>query len=116
MAIRCLQMPGQRQNATARSVLALEARLLDLTETASPPPPELPYVGEEDNAVPTRRSQGRYSAGCRAAQGASKAEVVRQSIRHAIGTSRPDPRAGLFSSGPRLARQADKLLIGFGER
>ncbi|MDA8392157.1 MAG: ribbon-helix-helix protein, CopG family [Actinomycetota bacterium] len=51
-----------------------------------------------------------------AQQGVSEAEVVRQSIRQVVGVSRPHPRGGLFSSGRPIARQADELLAGFGER
>lgn len=49
-------------------------------------------------------------------QGVSEAKVIRQSIRHMISDTRPRPRAGLFSSGQPIARQADELLAGFGER
>lgn len=49
-------------------------------------------------------------------QGMSEAEVIRQSIRYVVGDARPRPRGGLFSSGQPIARQADKLLAGFGER
>jgi hypothetical protein len=51
-----------------------------------------------------------------ARQGVSEAEVIRQSIRQVVGASRPRPRGGLFSSGQPIARQADELLAGFGER
>jgi len=49
-------------------------------------------------------------------RGLSEAEVIRQSIRLAVGASRPRPHGGLFSSGQPIARQADELLAGFGER
>jgi hypothetical protein len=51
-----------------------------------------------------------------AQQGVSEAEVIRQSIRSMIGDARPRPRGGLFSGGQPIARQADELLAGFGER
>ena len=46
----------------------------------------------------------------------SEAEVIRQSIRQAVGAVRPRPRGGLFSSGHPTARHTDELLSGFGER
>ena len=49
-------------------------------------------------------------------QGVSEAEVIRQSIRHMVSDARPRPRGGLFSSGQPIARRADELLAGFGER
>lgn len=51
-----------------------------------------------------------------AQQGVSEAEVIRQTIRQTIGNIRPRPRGGLFSSGQPIARRADELLAGFGER
>lgn len=54
----------------------------------------------------------------RAAQrrGVSEAEVVRESIRTAVGDERPQPRGGLIESHDPIARQADEHLRGFGER
>ncbi len=49
-------------------------------------------------------------------QGLSEAEVIRRSIRHAVGEAPPRPRGGVISSGRPIARQADELLPGFGER
>ena len=49
-------------------------------------------------------------------RGLSEAEVIRDSIRRAIGDDRPRPRGGLFASGAPIARQADDHLTGFGER
>lgn len=46
----------------------------------------------------------------------SEAEVIRQSIRQAVGDVRPRPRGGLFSSGQPIARHADEWLAGFGDR
>ncbi|MGH3096348.1 MAG: CopG family transcriptional regulator [Streptosporangiales bacterium] len=51
-----------------------------------------------------------------ARQGVSEAEVIRQSIRQVVGDVRPRPHGALFSSGQPVARQADELLAGFGER
>ena len=51
-----------------------------------------------------------------AQRGVSEAEVIRQSIRETVGSVRPRPRGGLFSSGQPIAREADQLLGGFGER
>jgi plasmid stability protein len=49
-------------------------------------------------------------------RGTSEAEVIRDSIRTAVGGDRPRPRGGLFASGAPIARQADDHLAGFGER
>lgn len=46
----------------------------------------------------------------------SEAEVIRDSIRQAVGSARPSPRGGLFSSGDPIARRADEFLAGFGQR
>lgn len=51
-----------------------------------------------------------------AQQGASEAEIIRQSIRQVVGGARPRPHGGLFSSGRPIARRTDELLAGFGER
>jgi hypothetical protein len=49
-------------------------------------------------------------------RGVSEAEVIRESIRGAVGGERPRPRGGLFASGAPIARNADEHLSGFGER
>ena len=49
-------------------------------------------------------------------RGVSEAEVIRDSIRSAIGDERPRPRGALFASGAPIARQADDHLAGFGEK
>jgi hypothetical protein len=49
-------------------------------------------------------------------RGVSEAEVIRDSIRDAVGDDRPRPRGGLFASGVPIAREADEHLPGFGER
>jgi len=49
-------------------------------------------------------------------RGVSEAEVIRDSIRSAIGDERPRPRGALFASGAPIARQADDHLAGFGEQ
>jgi hypothetical protein len=46
----------------------------------------------------------------------SEAELIRDSIRSAVGDDRPPPRGGLFASGSPIARDADRHLSGFGER
>lgn len=51
-----------------------------------------------------------------AQQGVSEAEIIRQSIRRAVGDSRPKPRGALFRSEQPIARHADEALAGFGER
>jgi hypothetical protein len=49
-------------------------------------------------------------------RGVSEADVIRESIRSAVGDERPRPRGGLFESGSPIARAADEHLPGFGER
>lgn len=49
-------------------------------------------------------------------RGISEAEVIRESIRTAVGDVRPAPRGGLFSGSQPIARRVDELLDGFGER
>jgi hypothetical protein len=49
-------------------------------------------------------------------RGVSEAEVIRDSIRDAVGDDRPRPRGGLFASRAPIAREADEHLPGFGER
>jgi Arc/MetJ-type ribon-helix-helix transcriptional regulator len=49
-------------------------------------------------------------------RGLSEAEVIRESIRSAVGDERPRPHGSLFASGSPIARQVDDHLTGFGER
>ena len=49
-------------------------------------------------------------------RGISEAEVIRDSIRSAVGGERPRPRGGLFASGAPIARRDEDHLTGFGER
>src|SRR4051794_8066562 len=49
-------------------------------------------------------------------RGVSEADVIRDSIRNAVGGDRPRPRGGLFASRSPIAREADAHLPGFGER
>jgi hypothetical protein len=49
-------------------------------------------------------------------RGVSEAEVIRDSIRDAVGVDRPRPRGGLFASGAPIAREANDHLPGFGEQ
>lgn len=49
-------------------------------------------------------------------RGVSEAEVIRDSIRSAIGAERPQPRGGLFASGAPIARLDEEHLSGFGEQ
>lgn len=48
-------------------------------------------------------------------RGVSEAEVIRESIRSAVGHERPRPHGDLFASGAPIAREADDHLAGFGE-
>lgn len=49
-------------------------------------------------------------------RGVSEAEVIKDSIRAAVGDVWPSPRGGLFASSAPIAREADDHLTGFGER
>lgn len=49
-------------------------------------------------------------------RGVAEADVIRDSIRSAVGAERPRPRGALYASGAPIARRADELLVGFGER
>jgi hypothetical protein len=51
-----------------------------------------------------------------AERGVSEAEIIRESIRISIGSVRPRPRGALYSSGKPIARDAEDMLVGFGER
>ena len=51
-----------------------------------------------------------------AERGVSEAEIIRESIRASVGGVRPRPRGALYSSGQPIARHAEELLAGFGER
>lgn len=50
-----------------------------------------------------------------AQRGVSEAEIIRESIRVSIGDVRPTPRGALYSSGHPIARDAQEMLVGFGE-
>lgn len=49
-------------------------------------------------------------------RGVSEAEVIRDSIRTAVGAERPRARGALYASAAPIARDADEHLRGFGER
>lgn len=49
-------------------------------------------------------------------RGVPEAEVIRESIRVAVGGTRPRPRGGLYSGTEPIARRAHELLAGFGDR
>lgn len=49
-------------------------------------------------------------------RGVSEAEVIRDSLRTAVGDERPRPRGALFASAAPIARDADEHLRGFGEK
>ena len=51
-----------------------------------------------------------------AERGVSEAEIIRESIRVSVGGARPCPRGALYSSGKPIAREAEEMLAGFGER
>ncbi len=51
-----------------------------------------------------------------AERGVSEAEIIRESIRVSVGDVRPRPRGALYSSGQPIARHAEEMLAGFGER
>ena len=47
-----------------------------------------------------------------AERGVSEAEIIRESV----GGARPRARGALYSSGQPIARDAEEMLAGFGER
>jgi len=49
-------------------------------------------------------------------RGVSEADVIRESIRAAVGDTKPRARGGLYSSPEPIARRCDDLLQGFGDR
>jgi len=51
-----------------------------------------------------------------AERGVSEAEIIRESIRVSVGGVRPRARGALYSSGQSIARDAEEMLAGFGER
>ena len=51
-----------------------------------------------------------------AERGVSEAEIIRESIRMSVGGVRPRARGALYSSGQPIARDAEEMLAGFGER
>ena len=51
-----------------------------------------------------------------AERGVSEAEIIRESIRVSVGGVRPRARGALYSSGQPIARDAEDMLAGFGER
>jgi hypothetical protein len=46
----------------------------------------------------------------------SEAEIIRESIRVSVGGVRPRARGALYLSGHPIARDAEEMLAGFGER
>jgi hypothetical protein len=65
------------------------------------------YLPEDLKAAVKRAAQQR---------GVSEAEVIRESIRAGVGDVKPEPKGGLYSGSEPIARRADELLDGFGER
>jgi predicted DNA-binding protein len=65
------------------------------------------YLPDELKAAVKRTAQQR---------GVSEAEVIRESIRMAVGDVLRRPRGGLYSGSEPIARRVDELLDGFGER
>ena len=51
-----------------------------------------------------------------AERGVSEAEIIRESIRLSVGGVRPRARGAVYASGRPIARAAEELLTGFGER
>lgn len=62
----------------------------------------------EDLKVAVKRAAGE--------RGVSEAEILRESIRLSLGGLRPRPRVGLYASGRPIARRAEEMLAGFGDR
>jgi hypothetical protein len=49
-------------------------------------------------------------------RGVSEAEVIRDSIRMAVGSDKPRPRGALYSGREPIANRVDALMDDFGER
>lgn len=64
------------------------------------------YLPDELKAAVKRAARQR---------GVSEAQVIRESIRAAVGGAKP-PRGGLYAGSEPIARRVDELLAGFGER
>ncbi|TKR47872.1 ribbon-helix-helix protein, CopG family [Mycobacterium tuberculosis] len=72
------------------------------------------YLPDELKAAVKRAARQR---------GVSEAQVIRESIRAAVGGAKPPPRGGkppprggLYAGSEPIARRVDELLAGFGER
>lgn len=65
------------------------------------------YLPEELKAAVKHAAQQR---------GVSEAEVIRESIRVGVGSTKPRPRGALYTGSEPSARRVDDLLPGFGER
>jgi hypothetical protein len=65
------------------------------------------YLPDDLKAAVKRAAQQR---------GVSEAEVIRESIRTAVGGVKAPPRGGLYSGSEPIARRVDELLDRFGER
>ncbi|CMS59580.1 type II toxin-antitoxin system antitoxin VapB26 [Mycobacterium tuberculosis] len=65
------------------------------------------YLPDELKAAVKRAARQR---------GVSEAQVIRESIRAAVGGPKPPPRGGLYAGSEPIARRVDELLAGFGER
>lgn len=64
------------------------------------------YLDDDLKAAITRAARQR---------GVSEAELIRSSLRSAVGSVKPQPHGGLFTGEP-LSERVDELLDGFGER
>lgn len=49
-------------------------------------------------------------------RGVPEAEIIRESIRAALATDRPQPRGGFLASDELTADRVDEMLTGFGDR
>ena len=65
------------------------------------------YLPDELKAAVKRAARQR---------GVSEAEVIRESIRTAVGGTKPAPRGALYSGSEPVERRVDELLDGYGER
>lgn len=66
------------------------------------------YLPDDLKAAVTRSAAQR---------GVPEAEIIRESIRAGLASTRPAPRFGLIhGGGESVAERVDELLEGFGER
>jgi hypothetical protein len=78
-------------------------------------PPVVPWTVEKTTLYLPEELKSAVKRAA-AQRGVAEAEIIRESIRVAVGGVRPRPRGALYSSGQPIARNVEEMLAGFGER